>query len=72
MPKYNHPVRLRMNGRGISSIEMIGILKKEYDFTISEGMLSGAFSGKCRNDKAMKALDLIRKYLDGLENRKEV
>ncbi len=71
MPKYKHPVQLRMNGNGITTTDMVGILEKEYRMKTSASYLTQIFSGKLRSDLALQTLDRIRKYLDGLENRKE-
>ena len=71
MPKYKHPVQLRMNGKGITTTDMVGILENEYGMKTSTSYLTQIFSGKLRSDLAMQTLDRIRKYLDGLENRKE-
>ena len=60
-----------MNGNGITTTDMVGILEKEYRMKTSASYLTQIFSGKLRSDLALQTLDRIRKYLDGLENRKE-
>lgn len=60
-----------MNGKGITTTDMVGILEKEYGMKTSMSYLTQIFSGKLRSDLAMQTLDRIRKYLDGLEKRKE-
>lgn len=68
MPKYKHPLRLRMNGLGFTSRDMVHILHKEYGWDVSDKDLSLIFSGALRNDRAERTLGYIEKYMNSLKH----